>query len=81
METEQKELLRLLFVEATARIETAHESAIMGQSAELTTDGYASAARRLRVAVTNIAALADAALVIVADPRDDTGFDHINNAI
>lgn len=76
MDAEQIELLRLLFAEATARIEAAHESAVAGQSAGLTVDDYASAARRLRATAQDIIALADAALLIAVD----AGFDHIENS-
>ncbi len=80
MDAAQRELLRSLFAEATARIESAHESAVLGQSAELTADDYASAARRLRATAQDIIALADAALLIAVDRPDDAGFDHIENS-
>ncbi len=71
MDAGRRELVQLLFVEATARIEAAHESAIAGQSAGLGADDYASAARRLRATAQDIIALADAALVIAGKPDDD----------
>ncbi len=80
MDKNQRELLQLLFAEATARIETAHESAVAGQSAGLTVDDYASAARRLQATAQDIIALADAARVIAVDRPDDAGFDHIENS-
>ena len=73
MDAEQRELLRLLFAEATARIEAAHESAVAGQSAGLAVDDYAGAARRLRAAAQDVAALAEAARSIAADRPDDAG--------
>ena len=73
MDAAQRELLQLLFAEATARIEAAHERAIAGQSAGLGADDYASAARRLRATAQDIIALADAALAIAADRPDDDG--------
>jgi hypothetical protein len=73
MDEARRELLQLLFAEATARIESAHGSAITGQSAALTADDYAGAARRLRTAARDIIALADAALLIASDRLDDPG--------
>lgn len=73
MDEAGQELLRLLFAEATILIEAAHESAVVGQSAVLSADDYASAARRLRAAAQELAALADAALVIAGKPDGDRG--------
>ncbi|NKB59590.1 MAG: hypothetical protein GKS00_24995 [Alphaproteobacteria bacterium] len=71
MDADRRELTQLLFVEATARIEAALECAIAGQSAELAAADYVSVARRLRAVAHNLAALADAALVIAGKPDDD----------
>ena len=79
MDAAQRELLQLLFAEATVRIEAAHESAVLGQSAGLAADDYASAARRLHATAQDIVALADAANVIAADRPDDAGLDRIEN--
>ncbi len=65
MDEDDRELLRRLFVAATALIETAHEAAIAGQSGALATRDYADAGRRLLAAARDLAALAEAAAVIV----------------
>ena len=74
MDEDHRELVRCLFAAATALIETAHEAAIAGQSEALTARAYAGAARRLREAARDIAALAEAAAVIAGlsdgDPSD-----------
>ena len=63
------EPVRHLFA-ATAEItETAHEAATAVQSEALSAGDYVAAARRLRGAARDIAALAEAAAVI-ADPSD-----------
>ena len=64
MDDERRELLRRLFAVLTELIEAAHEAAVAGQSGALTADGYAKAARRLRAAARDAAALADAAIII-----------------
>ncbi len=64
MDDDHRELVRRLFAAATALIETAHESAIAGQSEALTAGDYAEAAHRLQGAARDIAALAEAAAVI-----------------
>ncbi len=64
MDDDRRELLRQLFAAATELIETAHDAAIAGQSGEIAAEDYAEAARRLRAAAGDIAALADAAMVL-----------------
>lgn len=76
MDTEQTELLRLLFAEATARIETAHECAVAGQSGGLAADDYAGTARRLQAAAQDVVALAEAARVIATEVSNDTDQTH-----
>ena len=71
MDEDRQELLRMLFAEATVWIETAHESAVTGQSTELAADDYMRAARRLRAAAQDLAALAEAMLAIIGTPEDD----------
>lgn len=73
MDEDRQELLRQLFAEATVRLEAAHERAVAGQSAGFSADDYASAARRLRAAAHELAALADAARMIAEKPNDDRG--------
>ena len=80
MDDDHRELLRRLFTAVTARIETAHEAAVAGQSGEIARGDYAAAARRLQEAARDIAALAEAALVITTDRLDDAGFDHVENS-
>ncbi len=50
MDEDHRELVRRLFVAATALIETAHEAAIAGQSEALTAGAYAEAAQQLEAA-------------------------------
>ncbi len=69
MDEGHRELVRHLFAAAAEITETAHEAAIAGQSEALTAEAYAEAARRLRGAARDIAALAEAATVI-AGPSD-----------
>ncbi len=71
MDEDQQELLRMLFAEATVRIETAHESAVAGQSTKLAVDDCARAARGLLAAAQDLAALAEAMLAIIGTPEDD----------
>ena len=80
MDDDDRELARRLFATATALIETAHEAAVAGQAGEIAAGDYAAAARRLQTVARDIAALAEAALVIAADRLDDAGFDHIENS-
>ncbi len=74
MDDYRRELLRQLFAAATELIETAHDAAIAGQSGEIAAEDYAEAARRLRAAAGDIAALADAAMVL-ARPGPENGPD------
>ena len=64
MEDDDRELLRRLFVAATALSETAQEAAVAGQSSTLAAPDYADAAQRLLAAARGVAALAGAAAVI-----------------
>ena len=77
MDDDHREITRHLFAAATARIETAHEAAVAGQSGEIAAGDYAAVARRLQAAARDIAALAEAARVIASDRPDDAGFDHV----
>ncbi len=77
MDDDHRELVRRLFAAATARIETAHDAAVAGQSGEIAAGDYVTAARRLQEAAQDIAALAEAARVIAADRLDDAGIDHV----
>ncbi len=65
MEDDDRELLRRLFVAATALSESAQEAAIAGQASTLATRDYADAARRLLAAARGVAALAEAAAVML----------------
>ncbi len=80
MDDDHRELVRRLFTSATELIETAHNAAVAGQSGEIGADDYAAVARRLQAAAQDIAALAEAALVIAAGRLDDAGFDQIENS-
>ena len=70
MDDDHRELVRHLFAAATARVETAHEAAIAGQSGEIAAGDYASVAQRLQAAAQDIAALAEAARVIATGQFD-----------
>ncbi len=66
--------MRRLFVamvEMTVTVETAHEAAIAGQSEALNATVYAEAARPLETAARSLAALAEAAAVIVGPSDGD----------
>ena len=71
MDENHRELVRRLFAAATEITETAHEAAIAGQSAALTAGNYANAAHRLRGAARRLAALAEAAAIIVGPSDGD----------
>ena len=64
MDDDHRELLRRLFVAATELIETAHDAAEAGQSGEIAGRDYVAAARRLQVSARDIAALAEAAMIV-----------------
>ncbi len=64
MDDDKRALLRRLFAVATEIAESAHDAAIKGQSARLTAQDYADAARRLQATARNVAVLAEAATVI-----------------
>ncbi len=72
MDEDRRELVRRMFAAVTALIETAHEAAIAGQSEALTARAYAEAAYRLQGAARDIAALAEAAAVIVGPSDGDS---------
>ncbi len=74
MDDDRRELLRRLFAAATELTETAHDAAIAGQSGEIGAEDYAEAARRLRAAAGDVAALADAAMAL-ARPGPENGPD------
>ena len=71
MDEDHRELVRRLFAAATEITETAHEAAIAGQAAALTAGDYANAAHRLQGATRRLAALAEAAAVIVGPSGGD----------
>ena len=64
MDAETRELVRRLFVEATAMLEDVHEVAATGQSRRLSARSYAVQAERLQAAALEVASLAEAAGVI-----------------
>ncbi len=64
MDDDHRELLRRLFVAATALIETAHDAAVAGQSGEIAAEDYAEAARRLHATARDVAVLAEAAMIV-----------------
>ncbi len=72
MDDDHQELVRHLFAAATALIETAHDAAIAGQSGAIAAGDYAEAAHRLQGAARDIAALAEAAAVIVGPSDGDS---------
>ncbi len=72
MEDDHRELVRRLFAAMTGMTEAAHEAAIAGQSEALSAGDYAKAARQLEAAARGIAALAEAAAVIVGPDDGDT---------
>ncbi len=63
MDEERRELIRSLFAAATARLETAHETAIDGQSAGLSFSEYQACAGKLCSISADIDALANAVAV------------------
>ena len=67
MDDDDRELVRRLFAAATALIETAHDAAAAGQSSEIAAGDYAAAARTLQAMARDVAALAEAAMVIVGE--------------
>ncbi len=71
MDEDHRELVRRLFAAATEITETAHEAAVAGQSEAPTAGDYAKAAHRLRGATRSLAALAEAAAVIVGPSDGD----------
>ncbi len=80
MDDDHRELLRRLFAAATALIESAHEEAVAGQAIDIAAGDYTAVARRLQAAAQDVAALAEAALVIAPDRLDDAGLDQIENS-
>ena len=76
MDDDRRELLRRLFVAATELIETAHDAATTGQFGELAADEYADTARRLIEAADEVAALADAAMVIAHLGQENASNSH-----
>ena len=74
MDDDRRELLRRLFVAATELLETAHGAAVAGQSGEIAVEAYADLIERLRMAASDVAALADAAMVL-ARPGPKNGRD------
>ena len=72
MDEDHRELVRRLFAAVTEITETAHEAAIAGQSEALTAGNYAKAAHRMQGATLSLAALAEAAAVIVGPSDGDS---------
>ncbi len=64
MGDDHRELVRHLFASATELIETAHEAAVAGQSGEIAAGDYAEAARTLQAMARDVAALAEAAMIV-----------------
>ncbi len=64
MDDDKSELVRRLFAVATEFVESAHDAAAKGQSARLTANDHADAARALQAVARDIAALAEAAAII-----------------
>ena len=71
MDDDDRELVRRLFAAATALIETAHDAAAAGQSGEIAAGDYTAAARTLQATARDVAALAEAAMVIVGEADGD----------
>ncbi len=65
MDDDHQELVRRLFAAATALIETAHDAAVAGQSGDIAGEDYAEAARRLQATARDVAAVAEAAMIVV----------------
>ncbi len=80
MDDDHRELVRRLFAAAMALIETAHDAAVAGQSGDVAAGDYAVAACRLQASARDIAALAEAAMMIAADRLDDAVIDHDENS-
>jgi hypothetical protein len=68
MDEDRRELIRSLFAAATARLETAHEIAIDGQSADLSFSEYQACAGKLCSISADIDALAIAAAALSRIP-------------
>ncbi len=68
MDEDRRELIRGLFAAATARLETAHEIAIGGQSAGLSFNEYQARADKLCSISAGIDALANAVAVLSRIP-------------
>ncbi len=64
MDDDHRELVRHLFAAAMELIETAHDAAAAGQSGETAAGDYAEAARRLQATARDVAALAEAAMIV-----------------
>ncbi len=64
MDDDHRELVRHLFAAATDLIETAHDAAAVGQSGEIAAGDYAAAARTLQATARDVAALAEAAIIV-----------------
>ncbi len=64
MDDDHRELVRGLLAAATALIETAHDAAVAGQSGDIVAGDYAAAARRVQAKARDVAALAEAAMIV-----------------
>ena len=64
MDDDHREILQRLFVVATEFVESAHDAATKGQSGRQSAKDYADVARKLRATARDIAALAEAAVII-----------------
>ncbi len=65
MDNDHRELVRRLFATATELIETAHNTAVAGQSGEIAAEDHAEAARRLQATARDVAVLAEAAIIVL----------------
>ena len=70
MDDDRIALINHLMAENTARLEAAHELSVEGQAGSLEAAGYAAIARRVRVVVGEVQALAAAVEVLVRDSSD-----------
>lgn len=64
MDEDERDLVQSLFATVTALIETAHNEAASGQSADCAAEEYLVAARRLRSSAREATALAETIMII-----------------
>ena len=70
MEDDARELIRQLFASMSARLENAHDLSVGDQAKSLEVQQQVDLANRLDLAVSQIAALADALIVLTDQPDD-----------